>query len=81
MKAGFCGDKPPASSRLAILYGPGKRMLADRATLGDVDAWMRANADNRAWNACAIVKGRRYVYFRKILRRIPLKRRSDKEDW
>ena len=24
---------------------------------------MKANADNRTWNACAIVKGMKYVYF------------------
>ena len=31
--------------------------------MGNVDAWMKANADNRAWNACAIVKGEKYLYF------------------
>ncbi len=30
---------------------------ANCGSLGDVDAWMKANADNRAWNACAIVDG------------------------
>lgn len=24
--------------------------------IGDIDAWMKVNADNRAWNACVIVK-------------------------
>jgi hypothetical protein len=38
--------------------------LTLRSLLGDVGAWMQANADNRAWNACAIVKGEKYVFFR-----------------
>ena len=38
----------------------------NRAARGDVDAWMDANAANRAWNACAIEKGVRYVYFRRL---------------
>ena len=33
---------------------------------GDVAAWMEANAAQRAWNACAIVKGQKYVYFKKM---------------
>lgn len=37
--------------------------VSDRSSLGDVNAWMKANADNKAWNACAIVKGEKYVYF------------------
>ena len=37
----------------------------NRAASGDVDAWMEANAANHAWNACAIVKGNRYLYFKK----------------
>ena len=53
----------------------------NRAMLGDVDAWMKANADSRAWNACAIVKGQKYVYFKRLLRRIPIKREVNKEDW
>ena len=39
--------------------------LADRAAKGDVAAWMDANAARRAWNACAIVKGQKYVYLKK----------------
>ena len=42
------------------------RWLADRAVKGDVAAWMEANAAQRAWNACAIVKGQKYVYFKKM---------------
>ena len=37
--------------------------VSKRGTIGNVDAWMKANADNRAWNACAIVKGEKYLYF------------------
>ena len=39
---------------------------ANRAASGDVNAWMDANAANHAWNACAIVKGQKYVYFKKV---------------
>ena len=42
---------------------------------------MDANAANHAWNACAIVKGQRYVYFKK---RILGRRRTisiNKGDW
>ena len=39
-----------------------------RGSLGDVDAWIEANEKNRAWNACAIVKGLKYVYFKKFLK-------------
>ena len=38
--------------------------LANRSVMSDVDAWLKANANNRAWNACAIVKGQKYIYFR-----------------
>ena len=34
-----------------------------RATLGDVQAWMRANRKYKAWNACAIEKDQFYYYF------------------
>ena len=53
-----------------------------RGLLGDVDAWMEANAVNRAWNACAIVKGQKYVYFEKVLWGF-MKRKKEiqKEDW
>ena len=39
--------------------------LANRLDMGDVPAWLKANANNRAWNACAIVKGQRYLYLKK----------------
>lgn len=37
----------------------------NRAAMGDVKAWMKANAENRAWHACAIVKGQKYLYIKK----------------
>lgn len=37
----------------------------NRVTMGDVNAWMKANAENRAWHACAIVKDNQYLYFKK----------------
>jgi len=39
--------------------------LANRSVMSDVDAWLKANANNRAWNACAIVKGQKYLYFKR----------------
>ena len=54
--------------------------VANRDSLGDVEAWMKANADNNAWNACAIVKGQKYVYFkRKWLRRVVVEK--PKGEW
>ena len=41
--------------------------IDNRGVLGDVGAWMKANADNKAWNACAIIKNQQYLYFRKRL--------------
>ena len=55
--------------------------LTLRGSIGDVDAWMQANADNVAWNACAIVKNQKYVYFKKIVRGFWLKREILKENW
>ena len=43
-------------------------------------AWMKANADNRAWNACAIVKGQEYVYIDSWIRFRRI-REVRKEDW
>ena len=37
--------------------------ISSRGSLGAVGAWMKANANNKAWNACAIVKGQKYIYF------------------
>ena len=54
--------------------------VANREAKGDVDAWMDANAANKAWNACAIVKDEKYVYFASWL---GLRRRKEvkKENW
>ena len=52
------GDKGGAPTRII------RSWIANRAALGDTDAWMKANADNRAWNACAIEKNNRYIYFK-----------------
>lgn len=54
------GDRGGAPARIVAHW------LRNRAGRGDVDAWMDANAANRAWNACAIEKGARYVYFRRL---------------
>ena len=54
----------------------------NRNTRGDVDAWMSANANNRAWNACAIVKGQKYVYFKFSFKGVFKKKvEVPKEDW
>ena len=54
--------------------------LANRGSLGDVGAWMKANEDNRAWNACAIAEGQKYLYFkRKWLRRVVVEK--PKGEW
>ncbi len=55
------GDKGGAPTRII------RSWIANRAALGDTEAWMKANADNRAWNACAIVKGEKYIYFKSWL--------------
>ena len=49
-------------------------------SLGDVDAWMEANASNKAWNACAIVKGQKYVFF-KTWFGVRHKKEVGKENW
>ena len=51
------GDAGGAPTRIVQSW------ISNRGSLGDVDAWMEANAENRAWNACAIVKGQKYIYF------------------
>ena len=45
------------------------------------DAWMEANADNHAWNACAIENNVRFVYFRNYLRIRHALRSVKKEKW
>ena len=54
------GDAGGAPTRIV------NQWRTNRAASGDVDAWMDANAANHAWNACAIVKGQKYVYFEKV---------------
>ena len=54
--------------------------VSNRGTLGDVNAWMKANADNNAWNACAIVKDQKFVYFtRKWFSRVVVEKQ--KGEW
>ena len=54
--------------------------VSNRGTLGDVNAWMKANADNRAWNACVIVKDEKFLYFtRKWFRHVVVEK--PKEEW
>ena len=57
------GDTGGAPARIVQSW------ISNRSSLGDADAWMKANADNNAWNACAIVKGDKYVYFKKNSKR------------
>ena len=40
-----------------------------RQTMGDVEAWMKANDNKNGRNACAIVKGVKYVYFKRVRHR------------
>ena len=49
--------------------------------MSDVDAWLMANANNRAWNACAIVKGERYLYLKKGFWKQSKTISVNKEDW
>jgi hypothetical protein len=42
------------------------RWITDRSVMGDVGAWMNANDRPTGHNACAIVKGLRYYYFKRI---------------
>ena len=36
-----------------------------RLTMGDAEAWMKANDNMNGRNACVIVKGEKYIYFKK----------------
>ena len=55
--------------------------IAGRQTDGDIGAWMKANAGNHAWHACAIEKDTKYVYFKKVLRVFHVKATVNAEDW
>lgn len=55
-------------------------ILLMRDVLGDEGAWMEANARNHAWNACAIIKDLKYLYFeRKWMQRKVVEKM--KGDW
>jgi hypothetical protein len=69
------GDAGGAPERIMRFW------VANRGSLGDVDAWMEANARNKAWNACAVVKGQKYVYFRKSFWGVRKIATVNKEDW
>ena len=52
-----------------------------RQTMGDVDAWMKANDNRNGRNACAIVSNDRYVYFEKIVKGFYLRKEVNKKEW
>lgn len=52
-----------------------------RQSLGDVEAWMRANDSMYGRNACAIIKNQRYCYFKKIVSGIYLRKEVQYKDW
>lgn len=56
--------------------------ISKRDSLGDIDAWMEANRERRAWNACAIEKDVKYVYFKQVIRKkIKYRTEVKAEDW
>ena len=55
--------------------------LQSRSSIGDIAAWMYANRSKKKWNACAIQKGVKYVYFENLPFGIHIKREVNKEDW
>ena len=55
--------------------------LQNRSSIGDVEAWMVANKSFKKWNACAIQKGVKYVYFENLPFGIHVKREINKENW
>ena len=69
------GDAGGAPARIMQAW------ISYRQTMDDAEAWMRANAENKAWNACAIVKGEKYLYFEKIIRGLWKQRTVMKEAW
>lgn len=77
---GYCGRAPADSNNVssAIITS----WISQRGALGDIDAWMKANADNRAWNACAIENDEKYVYFKIVFRGIHKRLKEvKKENW
>lgn len=55
--------------------------IETRKAMGDIDAWMNANKAQGKWNACAIQKGVKYVYFKKIVSGFWVRRTVEKKDW
>ena len=68
------GDDGGATSRIIASW-------KENRALGDVEAWMAANKANKAWNACAIVKDAKYVYFEKLPFGLHIKKEVNKENW
>ena len=55
--------------------------IQNRSVTNDIEAWMLANRASKKWNACAIQKGTKYVYFENLPFGIHIKREVNKEDW
>ena len=55
--------------------------LQYRSSMDDVDAWMKANREQKKWNACAIHKNISYTYFERLPFGIHIKSKIKKEDW
>ena len=55
--------------------------MQNRSSVSDIEAWMSANRLRKKWNACAIQKGVKYVYFENLPFGIHIKREVNKEDW
>ena len=55
--------------------------IQSRSSMSDIEAWMSANRLRKKWNACAIQKGVKYVYFENLPFGIHIKREINKEDW
>ena len=55
--------------------------MQSRSSTSDIEAWMSVNRARKQWNACAIQKGIKYVYFENLPFGIHIKREVNKEDW
>lgn len=70
------GDAGGAPERIMRFW------VANRGSLGDVNAWMEANARNKAWNACAVVKDQKYVFFESyFMKKFKRVKEVPKGDW
>lgn len=69
------GDRGGAPARMMTAW------VANRQSLGDIGAWMKAAADNHAWNACAIEKDVKYVYFQMIVPGFWRQKTVMNQDW